>query len=89
MRRCDVCLSISVYLPNWFSLMVVFQQETSLTGVMVLSQFTDVFAYQRGKCTFSGQSMPTTDGDVYNLRINPAENLAGNNLFAGPSLTIR
>ena len=53
---------------------------------MALSSFTDNgLEYQRGRCSFSGQSMPTTDGvHVYNLRIDPGENP-----FVGQRLTIR
>ena len=58
---------------------------------MPVSSFKDNgLEYQRGRCSFSGQSMPTTDGDhVYNLKIDPGQSPNGNNLFAGPRLTIR
>ena len=74
-----ICLSVSLYCN-------VLQQQTSFTGAMLLSRFTvNGLQYQRGRCSFSGQSMPTTDGDhVYNLRIDPGENP-----FAGQRLTIR
>ena len=77
--RVHICPFVSLYCN-------VFQQQTSINGVMALSRFTDNgLQYQRGLCSFSGQSMPTTDGDhVYNLRIN-----RGENLFAGQRLTIR
>ena len=90
---CEVCLSVcvSTYLPICFSVLSVFQQQTSFSGTMLLSRFTvNGLEYQRGRCSFSGQSMPTTDGDqVYNLRIDPGQSPNGNNLFAGPRLTIR
>ena len=86
-RMCEVCQSVCLYICPSVSLYCdVFQQQTSFSGTMLLSRFTDNgLQYQRGRCSFSGQSMPTIDGDhVYNLRIN-----RGENLFAGQRLTIR
>ena len=66
--RVYICPSVCLYCN-------VFQQQTSFYGAMPMSSFTDNgLQYQRGRCSFSGQSMPTTDGDhVYNLRIDPGE----------------
>ena len=87
----SVSLRVPIYLPICFSVLCVFQQQTSFTGVMPLSSFTvNGLQYYKGRCSFSGQSMPTTDGvHVYNLRVDPGENWNGNNLFAGPRLAIR
>ena len=83
---------VSIYLPICFTLYcTVFQQQTDFTGVMATPRFTDNrLYYYKGKCSFSGQPMPTADGDhVYNLKIDPGQSPNGNNLFAGPRLTIR
>ena len=85
-----LCLCVSVFstcFPIRFSITYVSQQEISFAGELRLSRFTDNgLEYQGGRCHFRGRPMPTTNGvHVYNLKINPSEN----NLFSGPSLTIR